>query len=59
MTHHFDIDTAQELGVTGAILIANFQFWIAKNVANSKHFHDDRHWTYNSVKAFSKLFFTA
>ena len=31
-------------------------FWIHKNKANGKHFHDGRYWTYNSVQAFSVLF---
>jgi hypothetical protein len=56
MDHSFDIDYAQKYGVEEAILIKNIQFWILKNKANSKHKHDGRTWTYNSISAFSELF---
>ena len=50
-THHFDIDLAVKYGLTEAILINNFQFWIQKNVDNKKNENDSRTWTYMSVKA--------
>lgn len=56
MTHVFEVEVAQELGVTEAILITHFQFWIKKNKANNLHEHDGRTWTYNSMKAFEELF---
>jgi hypothetical protein len=56
MFHSFDSLVAQEYGVTEAILVHNFQFWIEHNRANSKHLHDGRTWTYNSVRAFGQLF---
>jgi len=56
MQHSFDIDHAALYGVTEAVIINNFQFWIAKNRANEKHQHDGRTWTYNSVRALSELF---
>lgn len=56
MNHSFDIDHARMYGMTEAVLIANFQFWIARNKANGENFRDGRTWTYNSVKAFSELF---
>lgn len=56
MEHHFDIDVAKEYGVVEAVLIYNFQYWIMKNIANGKHLHDGRHWTYNSQQALLQLF---
>jgi len=56
MTYFFDTDIAREYGVNEAIMIQNFAYWIAKNEANDKHFHDGRYWVYNSVEAFSRLF---
>lgn len=56
MFYSFDIDIAKEYGVDEAIMIANFQHWIAKNKANNKNFHDGHYWTYNSKKAFTELF---
>lgn len=56
MNHSFDIEHASSYGVIEAILIGNFQFWIAKNKANGVNFRDERTWTYNSVEAFSQLF---
>ena len=54
--HSFDIDIAIEYGVNCAIIIQNLYYWIKKNEANEKHFHDGKYWTYSSVKAFEKLF---
>src|SRR3989304_6622930 len=56
MEYSFDIEMASKHGVNEAILIKNFQFWITKNRANNRHFHDGRTWTYNSVEAFTRIF---
>lgn len=56
MVYVFDIDIAAEFGVNEAIMMQNFAYWIGKNAANDKNFHDGRYWTYNSVEAFAKLF---
>lgn len=56
MNYSFDIAIAQELGVNAAIVVQNLQFWIKKNEANDKHFHDGRYWTFNSMKAWHELF---
>lgn len=56
MVHSFDTGIAKEVGVNEAIFINHLFFWIKKNVANEKHFHDGRWWTYNSLKAFCSLF---
>lgn len=34
----------------------HFYFWLSKNVANCKHIHNGRPWTYNSNSAFAELF---
>ena len=56
MKHWFDVDIAKQLGINSAILLENIYFWIKKNEANKKHYHDGKYWTYNSVEAFTKLF---
>ncbi len=56
MEHSFDIYNAKRYGLNEAIMIKNFQFWIAKNKANGSHQYDGKTWTYNSVKAFEELF---
>lgn len=56
MEHHFNVQVAQQLGIEEAILLHNFYFWIAKNAANGKHFHDGLYWTYNSKKAYADFF---
>jgi hypothetical protein len=56
MNHTFNINIAKRYGINEAIVISNFQYWIAKNKANEKHQYDGRTWTYNSVKAFEELF---
>lgn len=56
MEHSFDINIAAEYGIHVAILLKNLHFWIVKNRANEKHYHEGKYWTYNSQKAFSELF---
>ena len=56
MNYSFDINHAKQYGVDEAIIIYNFQFWLQKNKANGNNLHDGRHWTYNSVRAYSELF---
>ena len=52
----FDVQTATDYGVDEAIMIQNFIFWIEKNLANRKHYHDGHTWTYNTQEAFTILF---
>jgi hypothetical protein len=54
--HSFDPVDAEKYGILEAILLANIRWWTAKNEANNRHYHDGRYWTYNSAKAFAKLF---
>lgn len=56
MIHVFDVDIAEKYGLNSAILLNHFGFWIKKNEANRKHYHEGRYWTYNSMKAFKELF---
>lgn len=56
MNHSFNIEHARLYGLVEAVLIHNLQFWVARNRANDEHFHDGRTWSYNSVKAFGRLF---
>lgn len=53
----FNKDVAKDVGTDAAIILSNIQYWCKKNEANDKHFHDGRYWTYNSVRAFNKLFY--
>lgn len=55
-SHYFDVDIATTYGVPVAIVLNHIAFWIRKNHANNKHYHDGRFWTYNSIKAFQALF---
>ena len=57
----FSVEDAEKYGTDEAIMLQNIKFWCRKNAANRKHIHADsdgkmRSWTYNSGKAFSRLF---
>lgn len=54
--HSFEPADAEKYGILEAVLLANIRWWVAKNEANQRHFYDGRYWTYNSAKAFTKLF---
>ena len=55
-SHSFDIGIAQKYGIEEAIIIKNIAYWIKKNKANDKNYHDGYYWTYNSRRAFKELF---
>ena len=68
--HHFDIADAEKYGVDRAIILNNLRFWLTHKKANETHINEYKHpkdsnhplngkkfyWTYNSHKAFAKLF---
>ena len=54
--HSFDPEIASQVGINAAVLYQNIIFWTRKNVANGRNIRDGKVWTYNSVKAWSKLF---
>lgn len=59
--YSFRTDDAELYGVNAAIILYNLRFWSAKNRANDHHVHEcsdgnTRAWTYNSIKAFERLF---
>lgn len=54
--YHFNAALAQQYGVDGAVFLHAMAFWVAKNRANGKHFHEGRYWTYNTRKALAELF---
>lgn len=56
MIHNFETNIAEKYGINAAIILQNMYYWIEKNRANEKHFHDGYYWTYNSMKAFEELF---
>ena len=56
MEFHFNAELAKQYGVDGAIFLHCMAFWVAKNRANGRHYHEGRYWTYNTLEALSKLF---
>lgn len=56
MQHHFDVEIAERYGMLEAILLNHFEFWITKNKANDRNFHDGYYWTYNSTRALQEMF---
>ena len=56
MEHNFNVEIATKYGMLEAVLLNNLYYWVTKNEANDKNYHDGYYWTYNSAKAFHKLF---
>lgn len=56
MDYSFDIKIAEKYGVDRAIMLQNLVYWVKYNAANGKNLHEGKFWTYNSVKAFEKIF---
>jgi len=56
MHHTFNINIAEQFNVNVAIFMNSLCFWIQKNAANNKHFHDGTYWTLHSLKGFTNTF---
>lgn len=56
MEHSFNVEIATKYGMACAVLLKHISFWIAKNKADERNFHDDCYWTYTSIKALQELF---
>ena len=54
MNFHFDGAVAEMYGVDGAVFISRLQFWIEKNAANDRHYHEGRYWTCTACLATGK-----
>lgn len=54
--HSFSVDHAKKFGLTEAVLIKNFQFWIEHNIDQRYNYIDGRTWTYISMKELAKNF---
>lgn len=52
----FSVKNAVKYGVDESIMLNNLLFWLDENKANNINIHNGRVWTYNSAKAFTKLF---
>jgi hypothetical protein len=53
-SHAFFIDDAKKYGVNAAIVLYNFNFWIKENIIKKRNIHDNRAWTYNTVKRYKE-----
>ena len=56
MYQSFDVDFAVEYGINAAIIFKELAWWCEHNRANGQNFFDGFYWTFNSMKAFQKLF---
>ena len=56
MEHSFNISIAEKFGIEEAIFLHNLYFWLHKNAVNGKMFIDGSYWTFNSKKAYTRLF---
>lgn len=56
MEHRFNVNVAKKLGERCAIILANIMHWVQSNKAEGVNLHDGYYWTFNSIKAFEKLF---
>lgn len=56
MMHQFCPVVAKEFGVNSAIFLQNLAFWTQTNLANERNIYDGYCWTYNTLKAFQKIF---
>lgn len=54
--HSFEPVDAEKYGILEAVLLSNIRWWVTKNASNNKHWYDGHYWTYNSAKAFAKMF---
>ena len=58
MNFSMDNRIAKIVGADSAIILHNILFWVKRNKANRKNFHEGKTWTYNTTKAFSEIYDT-
>lgn len=54
--HIFNTEIATKYGIAAAVLFQHIGYWIEHNEANEVNIINGKSWTYNSAKAFTKLF---
>src|SRR5512138_3976846 len=56
VSYNFDVGYAEMYGLNESIMLNNLIFWVRQNMANDRNEHDGYFWTFNTIKAFTKLF---
>ena len=56
MLHYFDAETACAYGVTEALLLNHFAYWIARNREAGRNFREGRTWTHCTMKELGQVF---
>ncbi|MGO1478221.1 hypothetical protein [Senegalia sp. (in: firmicutes)] len=51
-----DKDLAKIIGLNEAIVIQQIHYWVEINKAKNINFHEDKHWTYNTMAAWREEF---
>ena len=54
--HSYNVSVAMDVGINAAIIFYNICFWVEENMANERNLINGKYWTYNTVKAFQKIF---
>ncbi|WP_224994492.1 hypothetical protein [Cesiribacter sp. SM1] len=54
--HSFDVRIAKSLGLNCAVFLKNLQYWLALNKRNELNYHENRYWSYNTLKALQESF---
>lgn len=56
MYHIFSTKVAKDVGINAAVIYEHIAGWVRTNEANGKNFANGYYWTYNTKKAYAKLF---
>lgn len=56
MTHWFEAEVAEEVGVKCAVLFSHIAYWVEQNERNETNLKDGKYWTYNTMAAFQDMF---
>ena len=54
--HSYNVSVAMDVGINAAVIFYNICFWVEENMANERNLINGKYWTYNTVKAFQKIF---
>lgn len=56
MYHGFNIKIAEEVGITGALIIEHLHYWIKKNIESGNNYYDGSYWTYAGINSMAEMF---
>ena len=54
--YKFNQMIAKDVGFEEAVMLSSLYFWIQLNEKKQQNYHQDKYWTYNTIRFFTELY---